>query len=210
MARDLLTRIDHLIYAAPDLEAAVDDLEHRLGVRASGGGQHLGQGTHNSLLALGPATYLEVVAPDPRQPEPPGPRPYGVDGVTRPGLVGWAIACDDIEAAAGDARARGFDPGDVIEGQRLTSTGETLRWRSTRNALTAGVVPFLIDWGDTPHPAVSAPQGLTLQDVHVEHPDAEAVSAKLAALGARVEVIPAAEAALVARVSGPRGSLELR
>jgi len=79
-------RIDHLVYAAPDLDAAVAAVERRFGVRAAGGGQHVGQGTHNRLLALGPATYLEIVAPDPHQPEPPGPRPYGVDGVTGPGL----------------------------------------------------------------------------------------------------------------------------
>jgi hypothetical protein len=38
-------------------------VERRFGVRAAGGGQHVGQGTHNRLLALGPATYLEIVAP---------------------------------------------------------------------------------------------------------------------------------------------------
>ena len=51
----------------------------------------------NTLLALGPRTYLEIVAPDPNQPEPAAPRPYGVDGVTRAGLVGWALTRDDIE-----------------------------------------------------------------------------------------------------------------
>ena len=49
--------IDHLVFAAPDLDRAVDDLAARFGVRASAGGKHTGRGTHNALLSLGPATY---------------------------------------------------------------------------------------------------------------------------------------------------------
>ena len=59
--------IDHLIYRAPDLAGAVADLEERLGVRAQAGGQHIGLGTHDALLALGPQTYLEVMRRSPRQ-----------------------------------------------------------------------------------------------------------------------------------------------
>jgi hypothetical protein len=203
-------RIDHIIYAAPDLDAAVADLEVRLGVRTAGGGQHLGQGTRNKLLALGERTYLEVIAPDLGQPEPAAPRPYGVDGVTQGGLVGWALECEELAETVATAAARGFHPGDVIEGRRVTPTGDPLRWRLTRNALTAGVVPFLISWGDTPHPASSAPRGLVLQSLHLEHPDPASVEGPLRALGADVEVHRAPAAALVARIRGPRGEHELR
>jgi hypothetical protein len=134
------------------LETAVADIEQRFGVRAGGGGRHVGQGTHNKLLALGARTYLEVAAPDPEQPEPAAPRPYGVDGVTTGGLVGWALTCDDIDAALATTRAKGFDPGDVIEGQRVTPTGTVLRWRLTSNALTAGPIPFSSAGGRHPIP----------------------------------------------------------
>lgn len=194
--------IDHLVYAAPDLDAAVDAVERRFGVRAAGGGQHLGLGTHNRLLALGPRTYLEIIAPDPAQPEPDLPRPFGVDGVTAPGLVGWAVTCDDIFPARDAAAARGFDPGHVIDGQRRTSSGDVLRWRLTGSALAGGVVPFLISWGDTPSPALSAPPGLVLESLHVEHPDPALVTSWLHALGAEAEVRLAPSPALVARISG--------
>lgn len=202
--------IDHIIYAAPDLEAATAEIEQRFGVRAGGGGRHMGQGTHNKLLALGPRTYLEIIAPDPEQPEPTAPRPYGVDGVTSGRLVGWAVACHDIEKALAGVRAKGFDPGDVIDGHRLTTTGTLLKWRLTRNALTGGLIPFLINWGETPHPASSAPGRLVLESLHIEHPDPPSLLRPLNALGSQVQVQQAPTAALVARLKAQRGRDELR
>jgi Glyoxalase-like domain len=202
--------IDHLVYAAPDLPAAVAEVQEHFGVRTQAGGKHIGLGTHNALLALGEQTYLEIIAPDPGQPEPSMPRPFGVDGVSRGGLVSWALACDDIDAAVAGARSRGYDPGEVADGQRAAPDGTVLRWRLTLNAMAGGLIPFLISWGDTEHPARSAPHGLALEAFHLEHPDPSSLAPPLAALGADVEIRPAAAAALVARVNGPNGSKVLR
>ena len=202
--------IDHIIYAHPDLEAAVESVAERFGVVAVGGGKHPGRGTHNRLLALGSRTYLEIIAPDPDQPEPDEPRPYGVAGIVSGCLVGWALAVEDIDAAVAKARSFGFDPGAVLDGQRVDTEGSLLRWRVTANALTAGVIPFLICWGSTAHPAATAVPGLALRSFHLEHPDPASVAQILAALGADVVVRTAPKSALVARIGGPRGEQELR
>jgi hypothetical protein len=209
LASEPVRQIDHLIFTAPDLEDGVREVETLGGVRAAGGGQHLGQGTHNKLLALG-RTYLEIIAPDPAQPEPSGPRPYGVDGVTRSGLVGWAIACEDIDRAHDEALAAGYDPGEVIDGHRLTPDGTMLRWRATSSARTAGLVLFLISWGNTAHPAATAPSGLRLESLHIEHPDPESIGRVLRALGTDVAIVKAAGTGIVARVVGRTGGFELR
>jgi Glyoxalase-like domain len=212
--------IDHVIYAAPDLTAAVAEVEQRFGVRARAGGQHVGLGTHNALAALGRQTYLEIIAPDPGQPRPATRRPFGLDDVSvddvspedvsHGALAGWALACDDIDAAVARARSRGYDPGEVADGQRNGPAGTVLRWRMTRNALAGGPIPFLISWGDTEHPARSAPPGLTLLSFHLEHPDPPSLARPLTALGADVEVRPARAAALVAHLTGPNGTTDLR
>jgi Glyoxalase-like domain len=134
--------LDHLIYAAPDLATAVADLEGRFGIHAQAGGKHVGLGTHNALLALGPQTYLEIIAPDPDQPEPPVPRPFGIGDITRGQLVGWALAYDDIDQAVAEACSHGYDPGEVVDGCRVGPAGTVLRWRAAGAALAGELVPF--------------------------------------------------------------------
>jgi len=202
--------IDHLVYATPDLAAAVADLEGRFGIRAQAGGKHVGLGTHNALLALGPRTYLEIIAPDPDQPDPPVSRPFGIEGITRGKLVGWALACDDIDRAVSTARSRGYNPGEVIDGHRVGPAGTVLRWRAAGVTQADNLVPFLICWGDTEHPARSAPRGLILKAIRIQHPDPPSLAPLLMALDTNVEVKQGQAPALVAYLSGPNGSKILR
>src|SRR6516225_5696846 len=68
----LLARVDHLVYATPDLNLGIDRIEKLTGVRATPGGQHPGRGTRNALPALGPSSDLGILGPDPEQPNPRG------------------------------------------------------------------------------------------------------------------------------------------
>jgi hypothetical protein len=96
--------LDHLVYSVPDLDATVEELAVRLGVRPVFGGRHEGRGTHNALLALGEQRYLEIIARDPSQPDAPTPLPHDLDGLTSPRLVTWAARADASHPAGdGDA-----------------------------------------------------------------------------------------------------------
>ena len=89
---------DHLVYAAPDLEVAIDNLSERLGVRPSSGGKHP-NGTHNALLALSNSCYLEIIAPDPTQSRQEGgpPLAFGLDRLQVPRVVTWAVLAPSLE-----------------------------------------------------------------------------------------------------------------
>jgi hypothetical protein len=204
--------IDHIVYGVPDLEVGVEALAQQLGVRAAPGGRHVGRGTHNALLALGGRAYLEIIARDPGQPPGPGPLPFALDRVRLPRLVGWAIRTKDIEEQVTHARERGHDPGEVESMRRQRPDGSLLEWRLTRHAPDPGrlAVPFLIDWGSSPHPSESAPPGVRLVELRIEHPDPAALRAALEALGATARVDSGPEPALVATLDTPRGRVVLR
>jgi hypothetical protein len=208
----LIARVDHLVYATPDLQTGVARVERMLGVLASPGGQHPGRGTRNALLSLGPGAYLEIIGPDPDQPTPTQPRPFGIDDLKEPRLVTWAAKGKELEQLAGNAAKRGVKLGDVIAGSRRRGDGVMLSWRYTdpRTIVGGGVVPFFIDWGSTPHPAVTATQGASLVALRAEHPDAEQVQRMLDGLGLDLKVQQGSRPALVAVINSPRGRVELR
>jgi len=203
---------DHLVYATPDLQVGVDRIERLVGVRAAAGGQHPGRGTRNALVALGPATYLEIIGPDPEQPTPKEPRPFGIDGLREPRLVAWASKTSEPEKIAGTAERHGVTLGPVIAGSRRRADGVLLAWRYTdpRTVVADGIVPFFIDWGKTPHPAATAATGASLVALHAEHPEAARVQKMLDDLGVDLAVQQGRTPALVATINGPRGKVTLR
>lgn len=212
MDDSLRGRIDHLVYAAPRLDEAVDHLERLLGVRAAPGGQHRDRGTRNALIGLGGDCYLEVIGPDPEQRDFNGPRWFETDRLTEPRLVAWAAKAGSIEVIWETARAQGVELGPISEGSRQQPDGTWLRWKFTDPAVQSmdGIVPFLIDWGASPHPAHDAPRGCTLVDLHAQHPDDKGALRALSVLGLNLDVQRGTGAALMATIESPRCRIELR
>ena len=208
----LIVKVDHLVYATPDLNRGVEEIEKLLGVRAIAGGQHPGRGTRNALVALGPTAYLEIIAPDPEQPPPLEPRPFGIDGLKESKLVAWCAKGIDLDSLRSEAIAKGVTLGEVKSGSRRRPDGVQLTWRYTDPwvRVANGIVPFFIDWGDSPHPALTATKGATLISLRAEHPDARGVRGVLRRLGLNLEVKQAQSPALIAVIEGQRGRVELR
>lgn len=206
-----LPAIDHLIYAVPDLDAGIEEIEARLGVRPVVGGRHPDYGTRNALLSLGPQTYLEIMAPDPELPRPERGRLFGLDDLERPSLATWVLREEEIDAAAQRARAAGVDLGPVTPGSRQNPDGTVLSWKlSDPWAERLGwTVPFLIAWGDTPHPAASAPKAGELEGLRIGHPKPEEVRKALAALGVEAEVGRGTPPRIVATIRTASGEVEI-
>lgn len=208
----MLARVDHLVYATPDLQRGIDTIEQQLGVKATPGGQHPGLGTRNALVALGPASYLEIIGPDPDQPKPAGPRRFGIDDLKAPRIVRWVVKTSELESVAARAARSNVPLGGVIPGSRRRPDGVVLSWRYTNPDTVAGdgLVPFFIDWGTSPHPALTAAPGLSLVQLRAEHPDQEQVQRMLNRLGLDLRIIRGFPPAIIATIDSPHGRVELR
>ena len=208
-ASPLRCAIDHLVVAASSLDAGARYVRDVLGVEPEAGGAHARMGTHNRLLKLGAALYLEVIAIDPAAPPPAHARWFGLD--TRaphapPRLVTWVVRTNDIESAA--ARC-GVELGNIE-----TMTRGSLSWRITiprEGSLPFdGVMPALIQWNVDEHPATRmADRGCALAALEGRHAEAVRIRAALQALGlSNVGVAapaPGAPASLAATIDTDKG-----
>jgi hypothetical protein len=198
--------LDHLVYATPDLAATVADFTRRTGIAPAPGGAHVGLGTRNYLVGLIGPYYVEIIGPDPAQPTPQRPRPFGIDRLTDPHTVTWAIRPPDLDVALTAVRAAGHDPGPVQAMSRRRPDNSLLEWRLTL-VEAAGVVPFLIDWGATEHPSAGLPSA-TLLAMSATTPDPSTIRGQLAALGTSLTLSEGPER-LSVRIDTPAGVLNL-
>jgi hypothetical protein len=206
--------IDHLVLATPDVRATAGHVQQTWGIELTPGGSHVGRGTRNELTGLGGATYLEVVGPDPSQPDPPFPRPFGVDALRSAALVAWcARPTRPLPQVLAAIAALGMDLGDATEMSRARPDGVLLHWQLTFPLLEpphSGTVPFLIDWLDSPHPAADLPHEAELTSLRITHPAADLLLAVLAEIGSSSVIeVTSGTASLAATLRTARGVVTL-
>lgn len=202
--------LDHLVVVAPSLHEGVTAVSSTLGVELQRGGEHTRMGTHNALLRIGAASYLEVIARNPSAPEPGRPRWFDLDradGQVR--LATWVARTTEVRAAVA---ASPVDLGSVESHTR----GDLEWWitiPSQGRLLEGGVVPMLIQWTSGSHPSGRLPDlGVRLEGLDLEHPDPELIQSFIRWVGfvGPVSVTAGERPSLVARLSTPQGAKTLR
>jgi hypothetical protein len=187
------SQLDHIVITAPSLEVGVDYVRQALGVTPQMGDEHRRvhqrMGTHCYLLKLGEKSYLEVISVNPKAPPPQRSRWFALDHVgpdEPPRLATWVARTDDIEAAAS---ASPIPLGSVEPMSR-----NQLHWHITvpedGSLPCQGIAPTLIQWAPGAHATTTLEDlGCSLVRLEGFHPDAEGVSAMLAAIGFEGEVL---------------------
>jgi hypothetical protein len=194
--------LDHLVCVVPDVQVGSAELGAALGVTPTVGGSHPDHGTCNTLLSLGSGRYLELLGPDPKAKrlDAIGHRAAAVSLFD---IWTFAVASRDLEAVSQRALAAGLEVPAPMSGARATPSGAVLRWRSLYllHPLYAGLVPFAIDWQDTPHPSLTSAQGAHLRSLLVTHPQPEGLRAIYRAIGLDIAVHHGPQRAIVATLA---------
>ena len=138
-----MLRLDHVVYAVPDLDEAAVRFREEYGLDSAEGGRHDRWGTANMIVPLGDQ-YVELVA---AVDETAAARTGFGRGVLEraEGGGGWftiAAVAEDLDAVA--ARL-GLEIG---SGSRTRPDGEILRWRSAglEDPRREPWMPFFLAW----------------------------------------------------------------
>ncbi|WP_179229057.1 VOC family protein [Parenemella sanctibonifatiensis] len=197
--------LDHIIVAAPDLDAAVAALAKATGVTARPGGVHPTFGTRNALVGLGEGHYLELIGPEPSIEVER--MPFDLNRTRTIRVATWAVRPDDADAAVVAATQAGLAVGELAPGSRRTAEGDLLTWRLTEPlaADVSGIVPFVIDWGTTTPPGFSLPAELTVTGFGATGP----APVPLDPLDTTIAVDQSEAAGLWLDLTGPQGTWQL-
>lgn len=203
--------MDHLVYTAPSLEEGIAKIESILGIKPVLGGRHPNYGTHNALLSLGETIYLEVIAPDPNIIAPERGRLLEDAFKFEPKLTTWVLRAESIERLHSKALQNGLKLGVVESGKREKPDGTVLAWKLTDPYAFPmnGAIPFLISWGDTPHPAKAVPRAGDLVALEIQHPEPEKLRESLKILGVTVKITMALETKIIAKIKTENGIIIL-
>jgi hypothetical protein len=212
LANQVPKLLDHILLGCNDLDRGIDFVYEQTGVRAAFGGVHPGNGTQNALLSLAESRYLEIIAPDPKQ--PPSADTLDLRSLDDdPALVGWAAHHADLDAFAARLKNQGVAIEGPMPGSRKRPDGRLLTWKALRlKDDSTRLLPFFIEWSaNSIHPSVDSPQGCHLVRFEAFAPDTDArlVSGKIEALGLDLPLADGKHSLLVATIAGPRGQLDL-
>lgn len=206
---------DHLAVTSRTLDDGVEHVRDHTGIDMPLGGRHPLMATHNRLMALGDAEFLEVIAIDPAAPAPARPRWFALDRFAGDPRIGtWVLGTDDIETALETLSAR---LPDVDPGRPVRLTRGDLRWlisvRDDGSMPFDGTFPALIQWPKGTHPAARmSGDGCSLARLIIEHPEGEQIATALDGLlrDTRIVVREGVRPHLAAELITPRGVRALR
>lgn len=187
--------LDHIIWATTTPKKDAEWIASWSGVRPVTGGVHAGHGTRNDLVGLANAAcYVEILYPDPAQSHDNN-LASPLTRLTKAGLYHWAVRHSNLAEIETKAIQYGLKTSGIIPLSRRKPDGSPLRWQMLflhTHGLGA-LVPFFINWGDSPHPAITLPTSGIISHFALQTPHVQALQKLFQAIGLAFPIMAANE-----------------
>lgn len=135
----MLSGIDHVVVLVRDLARATAGYE-ALGFSVASGGEHAGGKTHNTLIGFEDGTYFELIAF--KEPSQEHDHRWWSRLAAGEGLVDYALRAESAANVVEQARTRGLNLADAVDGSRIRPDGQRVAWRSITSGRAIGTTPL--------------------------------------------------------------------
>lgn len=203
--------LDHIVWAVPDLDAAIKSIHDLTGVAPVSGGKAPGrEQSHNALFSLGGGSYFEIFSPSRA-----GSGGRWAEAVQdgRPHIVSYALRVTDrFERLRSSIAAAGYTFTGPRAMGRVRPDGGAVNWEllNVKDTPLDDALPFFIDWLESkPHPSQSSPAGITIASFEVAHPRAGELQAIYKKLGIGTAVVGSDRQAFSLSLNTPKGKVWL-
>ena len=152
-------------------------------------------------------TYLELIAPDPNRNISEEDLFFNLGQIKSPKIITWAVRTTDLDSLGKMMRLT-----NIQDGGRVTENGAHLKWKTAEiveYSDQTGMIPFVIQWGDTPHPAGTSPQGCQLLEFSAEHPTPNQLNKLLSEILFPFKIDVAQSFKLKLKINSPKGVVSL-
>jgi hypothetical protein len=167
--------LDHIVLAAADLEKAMAEFKEQTGMDAVIAGTIKGLGIKCARVSFDDATYLEIIAPDPKAPGPIGEL-LKSKKITELTPFHYAIRTTKAEELKDEVSKFGYVP-DHITMFGATKEGKPRKWEMLYlyGHKLGGICPFFINWANSDHPCATLPIVGKLKKLEIRAPSEDPV-----------------------------------
>ena len=167
--------LDHVVLAAADFEAALEEFTEKTGVAPKIAGAIKGLGIKTARVSFEGSSYLEIIAPDPKAGGPIG-NLLKASGLTGLKPFHWAIRNSKAEPLKDEVNKFGYTP-DHISMFGAKEDGTPRKWEMLYlyGHRMGGITPFYINWANSDHPCETMPIVGDLIGVKVSAPESDPI-----------------------------------
>ena len=200
--------IDHIVLAAPDLEEAMEQFEEMAGIGAKVFGAINGIGIRCARISFNDSSYLEIIAPDPKQPGPIGQliKAKGIKDMTP---FAFAIRTSRTEQLKDEVVQFKYVPDHIsMFGGKKDGTARKWEMLHLYGHKLGGICPYFVHWDTTDHPCTTLPVVGKLKKFTIRAPSDDPIHQLFAHVNVRNINIEIGSPKMSFQFSSPEGTIK--